>query len=220
MNEPREKLPDHVVARLLLHAEQAIHRHGWDQPALLATLEFLPHSRLIFRESSVSLVPNVRAAVEHLGNAFLEKPHLGQAVAQDIGTNFAGFGLVTEAWQQDTTDPKRMRELNESRVSLADLPGSKEVRMINVIDIWARTFTVHRVRGQKPNVFYGGNPGPAQMDVGGPVVEGLSNMVLGTVRQMSEYEHLLPDLEFKLVPRLEDTEARIAFRAGMPGNQG
>lgn len=201
----KEPLDKAIVDKLLLHAEQGIHRHGWDQAPFLATLEWIRPGALVLKSTAVEIQDPPGAFIQWLGQAHLDHPEVGQALSQDIGDRFFGFAFVCEAWQRETTELEEAKQWQGR--SFADIPGSKEVRMINAVDIYARTYGIQRIRGEKPVSW---SEGP--VDVTGRVMQGLANMVLGAIRQMPYFADRLTDLETLFIASFEDQIAAQEMR--------
>jgi hypothetical protein len=203
-----EPLDADYVCKLLLKAEQGIHRAGWDQEAFLATLE-MPRPTLIgLKEVPIPILDPPGEYIEYLGQQFLADHELGQFIAKEIGQPFVGFALVTEAWSLEQT-PEEAEARYASGCMLADTPGAKEVRNICAVDVWGRIFFVYRVRGEKPEAF-GGSPEhnlKGLAEVSGRVAQGMLNMTLGTARQMPWLADILIDLETRFVPTVEESFA-------------
>lgn len=188
-----------TVARLLLKCEQGIHREGWDAQPLICALVWNPGSALTFYDTGIPVHARTpEALVSALGQGALSGPEFGEAVQHELGENFFGWvhvwsgyypadyaELPVEQWTTTTGQPP------ESAI---------EVRLIVVVDLLGRPYTLRRVRGKKPEVFHLDSP----IRPFNKIHLGLANMVLGVVRHMPWAADYQFDLEEDAIPRLTD----------------
>lgn len=194
-----ELIPRDIITKLLLHAEQGIHRQGWDQPPWIGTLHWVRPGILALAETGLEIHNPPGSFIEWLGRTHLERPEVGQSLYEDLGDRFYGFAFVCEAWQRVTDDVEEAESWKGT--SFADIPGSIEVRMINAVDIHTRQFMIQRQRGKKPTDWAVDDA----IELTGRVTIGLTNMVLGAVRQIPEFKDRLTDLETRFIPTYDES---------------
>src|SRR4051794_23674928 len=144
-------------ARLL---EEDIHKLGWDHsPVLGVVIQLAPglDSRSVgmtrgYGRFAMTLFPVQPAdlpgppgeVLSRIGSA-CQAGRLKPTLPEEIGS-LCGVALVVEAWSNNTPPDER-----DGR-SLADIPGSKEVRNVTVIDCGGRVYFLERVRGKQPTI--------------------------------------------------------------------
>lgn len=174
------RVPDRaVVTQLLRKIEQGVNARGWDQPAVIAELRWLP---LPSGKAVLGLDP----LPTHLGNPVGEYlRHLADAIASDAefaaiiaDEAFFGFALFVESWSNTELTPEQHRTRTRS---LADIPGSYESRDTSAVDIRGNVYGIHRRRGAKPLVAGQEGPMPALV---GPVMAALRDMTVAVAERL------------------------------------
>lgn len=203
--EPRD-----YVKQLLMRAEQGIHRDGWDQEPFMGTLEWLSPHALAMTKIEVKIENPPGAYIEWLGKLHLDEPEVPQALLDRCRGRFYGMYFACEGWMQATTETEEARRISNAGRSLADIPGSKELRMVHAVDIWGRSYSIHRVRGEKPAML----EDKPSFSVGGRVTEGLRQMTLSVAQLVPEYEEQVSDLKTFFVKDIEEMITTQEFREG------
>lgn len=181
--------PREDVDKLLLHVEASIHRKGWDQPAFLAMLFWLPGGRLAFAPVPLDLGDPLGAFVDHYGDVMLDESTTAQGLAK-IGPQFFGFALVAESYAYEAPSAELFK-LYADNVHMGDVPGAKEMRSVSAVDLNGQVYWIQRARGEKPVAFV------ADQDrhPGGGVYSGLRKMVLSVVNYLPDNEDNLAGLQ-------------------------
>lgn len=195
------------TARLLLRAEQTVHRRGWDEPPMLASLH-------VTRPGVISLLP-FPFRIENQPGGFLEfiagvaeaTPAHAHTFVDRPDAKGPTFGLafVSEGWMLDVKDPDEITRVRESGMSLADHPARVEVRNISAVDITGQLFFINRIRGQKPTWHN-------NMEVGGRVVESLRRILLAGMKTMDGQEEAVFNLSTTFIKNDDDMQAAAEFR--------
>jgi hypothetical protein len=187
-----------IVSQLLRKCEQGIHKEGWDQAAVIAGLVWQPGSKLNMLDTDIRILGRTpHETITQLGKGFLNDPVCGRAVQSELGKSFFGFAHYWEAWQEDSLD----LEQTENWMHLHDRPeNAVEVRMICVVDLLGRPYTIRRVRGRKTIIYNA----TSEIKPFGSVHDGLAKMVLASVREMPWAADYQLDLELFQLPRLRD----------------
>lgn len=176
------------VEKLLLRAEAGVHKRGWDQPAFISILGWLPGGtrRLAMAQLPFPLGNPVGAYVAHHGEHMLADDRLGVDLARELGADFFGFAVVTEAYAY-AGQAEELRALHEANKHMGDVPGAVEIRVVSAVDIHGRPYYIQRTRGQKPI---------ARQDwtIGGDIFTGLGNMVKAVVQQLPDNQQYLAGL--------------------------
>lgn len=186
-------IPDDVndIKAIAKKIEQAAHRNGWDQPPVLGYFARLHSSAgYVVRPMPIHLPGlhgSARIAVEIMVEAFRagHEEGIGSRAAElfpaDLRNMLAGIWLATEAWMNSIPVEERGGR------SLADIPGSVEVRNVALIDCGGRSVYVDRVRGDKPKVTLNG-PGIDARDgrVTGPLFEALRDLLVEMCKIMDD----------------------------------
>lgn len=201
-----------TVTKLLLKVEQGVHRDGWDQDAWIGILYWVRPGVLALANSRIPVVENIGAWVDYLGKKFLADSDYAKALGEDIDHRFFGWAAVTEAWGIDQTPEQARERYASSDPSIASRPDRVEMRNIHAVDIYARHYMIVRQRGQKP-VDWVNEPGLREL--AGRVPQGLTNMVLASVRQNPVFADRLLDLETLFIPTIEESFDAHDFRKKM-----
>lgn len=140
--------PTQITARLVT-MEQATHRHGWDLPP---TLHFLYRVGTLQVPGAVPNPPGERlrrlaAALAENDDAMTRGLLTATVKREPVAVVF-----VCETWTTDqfTSEEERQRDTRR----LADIPGSREARLVSAVDLDGGHHLVMRVRGEKPKTDY------------------------------------------------------------------
>lgn len=179
-------IPDReVMAEGLTALEQEINRAGWDAPPLLAIM----YSKDISRDrTALAMVPfpvqpqeiagdDIGGVLMHMGGRMRYEGEAMNRALREHWEGFVGMLLVTEAWLNSELTPDR----RDGR-SLADIPGSVEVRIVFAIDTAGRAFQLTRRRGRRPEMEIFDNGDEAK--VSGRVAIGLRDMTWALARAL------------------------------------
>ncbi len=137
----------HMAARI----EADINRKGWDQEPMFTLLfrSEINESRMIISAAPYPVQPTdvdpnpavglskIIHWLDHEGSEF-------PVVPPDIGTDFYGFAFSAEAWHSELSPEERQGR------RLADIPGSKEARVVQIITPEGNFIFVERLRGEQP----------------------------------------------------------------------
>lgn len=154
----------------LANMEQAIHRGGWDQP---------PTLHLMRRQGGIRMtqVPTPPGpALAFLAQQMEERtdlPDLQPLLVREVERGALAVVFACETWMSDAFASQEERDA-DSR-DLADIPGSREARMVCAVDLDDCQYVVIRIRGEKPKteVYPPGHPERVE----GLVFESLSRIV-------------------------------------------
>lgn len=188
------------MGRLLLKLEADAHRGGWDAPANMFVLydsrdvatdqayrqmmgRFAgPPSRLGPYAAHGAVPPGsldgypqhalFRLALYLSGS---DHPHVAALVGMLRQPGFLGVAFQHEGWVREARDDAERESWGKQR--FADMPGSREYRMVHAVDIGGGYHAARRVRGEKPDLL----PGDATVE--GAVVESL-RMVVAVVADL------------------------------------
>lgn len=192
-----------AVEEMLLRAEDWVHNAGWDQDPFIAMLHWVqPGVLALSKNVGLPIIGAPGAWVKHLGERFLTDPELSQLYAME---DFFGWAFVFEAWMvEETPEEARRRWATDPKIS--NKPGRVEVRMLTAVDICARQYNIMRQRHQKPTI-ESPEKDPRTIGFAGRIHQGLTNMVLGTVRQVPAFADQLLDLETLFIPTIDESIA-------------
>jgi len=134
-----------ILSRLVT-MEQAIHRAGWDQP---------PTLHLMRRQGGVRMTrvpgPDAGQALAFLAQQMeqhADQPDLQPILAEEVQRGAAAVVFACETWMSTgfANDEERAADPRD----LADIPGSREARMVCAMDLDSCQYVVMRIRGEKP----------------------------------------------------------------------
>lgn len=165
-----------LFGRLISRLEADANKHGWDEPHHLVIIydhrdpvtgpayrgsmgshpatklgpyiaQMMPPlpagngAHVVFRFALNLLAAGVSPAADELRSVLTQPGFLGMAV-------------LHEAWMATGTGQEQMEALRSANrtVALADMPGSKEVRMAVGVDREDRIYVCTRIRGEKPTL--------------------------------------------------------------------
>ncbi len=189
------------IKQLLFRVEQSIHRHGWDQPPFIGTVGFLRPNMLSLNRIDMQIKNPPRVFLEWLAGVHLMDPAVPQAMLDQHPGTFYGVVFVCEGWtKRGGVTSEQARKMQRENTSMADLPDAEEVRMIIAVDIWGRTYSIHRIRGDKP-MMHEDNPNAS---VAGGVAEALRQIVLSVVQILPDHKEQETALNTLFIPNMED----------------
>jgi len=165
-------IPDDIddLRNIALDLEKQAHEHGWDQPPVAGVFfdiglgyrteplpAFLPH----FHPHPLTALRLITAALHEARDS---RAGLAEEFDTETRSMLAGVWLIHETWMNTTP-----REERDGR-RLADIPGSKEMRGVMLVDCGGHVVYARRVRGEEPD---------AELEVrGGGIVESLAGLLL------------------------------------------
>lgn len=134
------------VIDLMLKLERDIHRDGWDQPPRLHAIKRHHNMLSLTAPMPVNWRGNGGVILEHIAQRMAEPDEWGDLVARSLALvdGFDGMLFAYEGWANDILPSEVAGR------SLADIPGSKELRGVTVYDVRGRVFIASRVRGEAP----------------------------------------------------------------------
>lgn len=141
-----EKIPPILAA-----ADATLNQQGWENPPMLADLIKVPGGhRLSELPFEITKPPALylKMLVETLEDDEQDTADLVQAMG--AATNFVGILFAVETWGHEGTADERWKLTENGTKSLADIPGSFEVRLITLVDVYGRVAVLHRRRGEEP----------------------------------------------------------------------
>jgi hypothetical protein len=133
-----EEADDRTLLEIAEAFEEERHKHGWDQPAVLATL--IQVGPVYALAPFPPMPPGVPPALILDVLAEVKVPHPPETV---------GYVLSSEAWIANTAQDSPLADQATAAArehKLADEPYSQEIRMVQVCDSKGRIFTVQRYR--------------------------------------------------------------------------
>lgn len=176
---------------LALAMEEARAKEGWDvEPLLGIVLRVTPpppdgemYAVLPFPVQPAQIYPNTGEALLYIGSQ-MNQPDAPKALTPRERRNFAGVLFAAEGWQAPSERARDTAEGRERR-RLADIPGSKEIRFIHLLDCSGRYCTVTRIRGEEPKLItIEPDMDPGNMRMEGRVVVALREFLLGVGRNL------------------------------------
>jgi hypothetical protein len=183
-------IPDREpMENVLIATEEMMSGQGWDEPPLLALVLRMPPPPGM--AEAFGVVPYVvqpgdlaEAPVQallYLG-AKLRQEDAPESLPASWRRRLAGVTFAGEGWAADpeTYQPDGPR--------FADIPGSREVRFVHLLDCAGRYFHMTRFRGsepEKPWVMEPDDPGAGEsVRMSGNVVIGLRDFLLGISKRL------------------------------------
>lgn len=166
---------------ILKRVEIDMHRRGWDQPANMGAIIDIeaPGARAYFadqrgRKLSYStpivrvgrylslplmpdevLQPNMAVALHRLAINVTyanDDPRTQQFLDMIRHPGLVAIVACYEGWMTD--DPETRERIGRTRERLADIPGSRESRHVDCIDIDLNKRTAMRIRGEAPRLWH------------------------------------------------------------------
>jgi hypothetical protein len=141
------------VNAALLKLEQTLHREGWDQPSRIFTVHTRHNNTMGLTQIPVQIQNPVGEFIEFMGDRMTDGSEFSRDIIESTVCaipGFLGLLLVTEAWSNESISPTEHQVLLQKGLSLQDLPDTKEVRVIQMVDTFGRVYAVFRLRGEKP----------------------------------------------------------------------
>lgn len=196
-----------LMGRLLLRLESDAHRQGWDgQPALFvlygnqdadtdrtyrsamgrwdaSPARCGPYSAIRFAPpGALAGYPQhalFRLALNLSGS---EHPNVKLLIEELRAPGFLGMAFLHEGWQRQFDDEEDEAAARRTGRRYADMPGSKEIRLVAAADIVGNDYWVDRVRGEKPKLWRSGQPSKRER-IEGSIAESL-RMVVAVVADL------------------------------------
>ena len=176
--------PDAMIF-LAKKLETAAHRQGWDQEATLGIVFDIDggYRTTPFPAQPAELDPNPAMGLLMLAeglyrNTGYARRQIREHNAESGGRDLAGLWFISEGWM-------RPPELADDERAAADIPGTKEVRFLTLLDCAGVTYNVQRVRGEKPTMEVI-KPGCSELETHGNVFDGLRRMLLALGSNMPD----------------------------------
>lgn len=190
--------------RLMLKAEQGIHRAGWDEPPRLYGIRRLTDRLRLY---TLPMPPGVHLGLylESIGEQFEEGTKWGEVAVDMMAAldGFHGFMTVSEAWGLRAT----IEEHAKIDRPFAEIPGATEIRAVCAVTVHGKHYFIERVRGEKPSIIQPESPG-------GRIPYGLTRMVLSIARRLPPENVDVPALEeLKAIIERNDAEAEADLGA-------
>lgn len=134
------------TTRLMLKLEQIIHRNGWDEPPRLYAIKRYNNKLALSVEMPVPWQGSPAVNLQNIAARMAEGDEWGDLLARSIAMipGFDGLLFAFEAWSNWIAPSER-----DGRM-LADIPGSKEMRGVFVVDVRGGMHLMRRIRGEKP----------------------------------------------------------------------
>lgn len=176
-----------IITGALKSLELAVHKQGWDEAPVLMSLhsyegdEFKAMAAIPFPIQPNELGPDGGKALQFIGEIMRTEQDIPEFFTETMKHSFAGIAFVTEAWMSMVEPDER-----DGRM-LADIPGSKEIRVAFAIDCAGRAYHVQRIRGERPTVEItekgiAEDGAPRKLD--GRVIIGLRDLAYGIARRL------------------------------------
>lgn len=179
-------IPDlQAMTELALTAEQELARDGWDDtPPMLGIIlgrregGVDTYGVMPFPMQPADIADDVVGGLRALGGAMLQMKPGNLPRAKGL-KDLAGVFFSSEGWFNNTLTPDEI-----AGRSLADIPSSKEVRTIYILDTAGRFVFVQRIRGENPTVQVADPADKDAWDVGGRLVDGMRKVLIALAREM------------------------------------
>lgn len=184
MNTTTNLIHDPATLTALRSLEAGVDTGGWDQPARLFTLHRDDEDRLHPVEitaaaafGNIHPVQIVQALAAALSRVPTDPPGgLTEAMVDSLGIH--AWVLLSEAWMVDAPGDNADGVLAAADERLLHLhPRRVEIRTVNAVDRDGHVQVLIRRRGEDLSA-----PPPAEMEVGGAVLDALRALMRATVR--------------------------------------
>lgn len=175
------------MIKVLKGLEEVVHEQGWDQASVLSLLYEYKDDDMAATAAVPFPVQPSRFAPQAPGEGLMylggiaRTGNMPQVLSEQMQRSFTGAVFVTEGWQSEIPSDER-----DSR-RLADIPGSKEIRIVFAIDAGGRAYTIHRIRGKKPTIEViekGTTEDGGTAEMTGHVIIGLRDLMYALCQQL------------------------------------
>lgn len=180
-------IPDEEVMLEVAKGVEAASGDEWDEPSLLATVfrrrvdDVMGMFVYPFAIQPYEIDDDPAQGLLYLAGRLLTDDNVPPLLpGDDMAKGFAGVLFKGEGWMRAEVDDEARGALGDRR--FADIPGSKEVRFVHLVDCGGRYYTVNRPRGEKPETLVI-KPG-RELEVLGNVPIGLRDLLLAFGRQL------------------------------------